>query len=235
MKLPHIIDDLVLTLTRINTPNANMLDRRLLVQWLTNQRALWFANEVNKGRELMNNEIQSLTEVEMELDTSSSFYTTVPIGVSVMRSKKRLPRTIQFQTRDGLISIRPQNKQMQRFNYVAREQVPYCGNGKYNKSMIYFFKIDDYLYAKFGEESLKVNIPTKVGIEGVFENPLEVDTFNGTEDNIWDGVDEYPISMKFIEYLKNTILTTNFVPMMSTPSDTTANDENDVVNGTDGS
>jgi hypothetical protein len=97
--------------------------------------------------------------------------------------------------------------------------------------MIYFFKIDDYIYAKFPDTHLRVNIPTNVMIEGVFENPLEVDDFNETIDNIWDGIDEYPISRKFIEYLKNAILTTNFAPMLSIPSDSTGNDENDIANG----
>lgn len=231
MKLMNIVDDLLLSIRRLNVPNANKIDKRLLVQWINNQRALWLTNEINKGREFMNNEVQTLKSVAMKPDADSSFFTTTPRGYTILKSELPLPRVIQFQVRDGVVSVRPRNKQFQRFNYVAREQAPYSGNGKYNRGMIYFFKIDDYLYAKYATDNLNVNIPTDVMLEGIFENPLEVDDFNNTVDNIWNGIDEYPISMKFVEYLKSAIITANFAQMLAVPSDNTNNDEDDITNG----
>lgn len=230
MKLHNIIDDLQLTLHRANVHNATNIDKRLLVQWVNNQRALWLSNEYNKGREFRNNEIQTLDIVEMEVDTTSSITFNLPKSITLLKSKERLPRTLQFQTRDGLVAIRPLNRQIPRFNYVSREQVPYSGNGKYNKGMVFFFKIDDYLYMKYGGDNWKNNIPLQLMLEGVFENPLEVDEFNNTIDYIWDGKDEYPISMKFVEYIKNAILETNFIRLMSSPTDKMNNDENDINN-----
>lgn len=234
MKLPNIIDDLELIFHKANVHNETMITKPLIDQWLMNQRALWLSNEFNKGREIRNNETQTLFSVEMELDKTSSIVFQLPGGITLLKSKKKLPRTLQFQTRDGLIAIRPLNKQFPRYNYVSREQAPFSGNGKYNSNMVFFFKSDDYLYAKYAEDNLKVNIPIRLMVEGIFENPHEVDTFNDTIDNIWDGIDDYPISMRFIEYIKGAILETDFSKLIVMPTDTNNNDQNDIANGTSG-
>jgi hypothetical protein len=228
MKLPNIVDDLLLIISRGSIPQSSIFDKRLIIQWITNQRALWLYNEFNKGREFRNNELQILNDVELEIDTESSMLNSLPYGTTLLRSVETLPRTIQFTSRDGIVSIRSQNKQIQRFNYVPREQVPYSGNGMFNKSMIYFFKIDDRLYAKYGPDSLRINIPNTVIVEGIFEDPLEVDEFNGFDDNIRNGISEYPVSMRFVEYIKNAILETNFLKLITAPADMSGDDQHNI-------
>jgi hypothetical protein len=228
MKLPKILDDLMLIISKAKVPNATRYDKRLLSHWVDTQRALWLSNEYNKGRDIMNNEVQIINSIEMQIDTASSVATSLPSGIALLKSTVQIPRTIQLQTRDGITAIRPLNKQFARFNYVPREQAVYSGNGMCNRNMIFFFKIDDYLYAKYGTQNLKNNIPTHVSVEGIFESPLEIDDFNNTFDYIWNGTHEYPISMKFVEYIKNAILETNFISMLTAPEDNSANDEHDI-------
>jgi hypothetical protein len=87
------------------------------------------------------------------------------------------------------------------------------------------YKEGDYLKLKYGNQNQKTVMPIKLRATGIFENPLEVDDFNGTEDNILNGIDKYPISQKFVEYIKAEILKLNATSFYSMPKDTRSDDQ----------
>ena len=225
MTLPKIVYDLKLIIHNGHIPDDTRFDDRQLVYWINTQRSLWLTNEYNKKREIRNNEKQLLRNVPMSIVDSNEI-TTVSSGVKLLRTTAKLPRTLNGQYRDMIISIKPLNIINVPFNYVTVEQASYCGEGVLNANMLYFFKYNDYIYCKYGKQTLKIPILERVTIEGVFENPLDVDEFNSDYDYLWKGTTEYPISAKFIDYIKAEILKLNVGIFMQMPIDNNNDDEN---------
>jgi len=227
MNLPSIIDDLLLIVNHGSIPQAHKIRREQLVQWVTNQRALWLSREYNKGRGIKNNEMQTLDNVQLEIVDEANMYAAFNCTIPLLRSTKKLPRSLQLLFSDTIVSIRPHGIVQARINYVSREQAVVSGNGIFNRSHVYAFIYNDYLYIKYGSKANKGNIIKKVNVEGVFENPLAVDIFNNIDDAILLGKAEYPISMQFIEYIKGQILQADVQVLLQMPKDITANDEAD--------
>ena len=63
-----------------------------------------------------------------------------------------------------------------------------------------------------------------VNLEGIFENPLEVDTFNGTKNLIRFGKEEYPVSEAFLAFIEQNIWQTHINQFVM---DIQANDNED--------
>lgn len=227
MKLFNIVDDLKLIITHGLIPQDIKISDDLIVQWVNNQRALWLANEYNKGRDIRNNEKQVLKNVKLETVDGSTLSTDFNSGITVLKSVRQIPRNLQLLVRDAITSIRPLNVISERVNLVPREQAVYSGNGILNRNKLFAFKHDDYIFIKYGDQANKSDIITSVAIEGVFEDPLVVNTFNDEVDYIWDGIDDYPISAHFIEYLKAQILQANVQVFMQMHKDNSQNDEHD--------
>ena len=222
----EIVYDLKMIISNGRISDDTVFDNRLLVTWINKQRALWLYNEYNKGREVMNNEVQALKEVEFAV-IDGNISNSIMTNCKLLQSIQTIPRTMAIQIRDMITAVRPLQVTSQRFNYVSREEAVYSGNGKFNRDMLFIFKHGDRLYIKYGDKNERTQIPKVLRVEGVFENPLEVDIFNGTIDNIWDGVDEYPISARFIEYLKGEILKSNVTSLLTYPEDRSNNDNYD--------
>ena len=83
-----------------------------------------------------------------------------------------------------------------------------------------------YIRVKYGKNNDRVGILKYLQVEGVFENPLDVDVFNGTDDQIRFGEKEYPVSMTFILFIEGEILKMNVQRFVA---DGQANDEEDSI------
>lgn len=225
MNLPSIVDDLKLIITHANPIQAHKVTKAQLRQWINNQRALWLTNEYNKGRGIRNNEKQVLYNVELVVVDSAELSTEIDSEIRVLKSKYPIPRNLQLMLRDTLVSVRPLDVTSVRINYVPRELAIYSGNGVLNGKYLFAFKHDDHLYIKYGSQADTANILTNVSIEGVFENPFEVDRFNETEDDILLGKEHYPVSMQFVEFIKSNVLQNDFGALMQMPKDDKPDDE----------
>ncbi len=224
MKLPELIQNIKSTLYNNRVPNSNLLDDRQIIYWINEVRALFLKQEYNKVRNPQNNEKQILNNVEMIV--SSNELEIIDMNAkTLLRSKNKLPRTIQYILSEGIISVRGLNTLLERINFTSRENAIYKGNGIFNKNKLFAFKHNDYLWIKYGEKNDKSSVITNVMIEGVFENPLEVDVFNGTPNQIRFGLDEYPISEAFKPYIEDQILKTNIQRFIK---DINSNDEEEI-------
>lgn len=226
MTLPKIINDLQLIIHNGHVPDDSKFDDRQLIYWVNTQRALWLTNEYNKKREIRGNETQTLKDVSMSIVDANEVTTTLS-GTKILKSDKEIPRTLNGQYRDMLLNITPLDFTHIPFNFIGVHQVPYCDEGILNSNMLYFFKHNEYLYCKFGKMTKKLPILKKVSVTGVFEDPLQVDEFNETYDNIVTGIDNYPISAKFLDYIKAEIIKLDVSTFLQMPIDMNNNDENE--------
>lgn len=225
MKLKEIIYDLKLIISNGKIPDDSKFDNRLIVNWINNQRSLWLTNTYNKKVEPRNNEVQVLNCVDFTLIDSNE-YDDINTNITLLKSDNKIPRTLDVYTRQMITAIRPLDAVGRKINFVNRERAIYSGNGILNRDMLYSFIHNDYMYIKYGEKEWRTAIPRKLRLEGVFENPLEVDVFNNTIDNIWDGINEYPISRRFIDYIKAEIIKLDIQAFIASPLDDSNDDEN---------
>lgn len=229
MTLPELIYDVKTIIQSGKLSDDSIYDSRLITYWLNTQRALWLNNEYNKGRYVRNNEVQVLFNVEMQVINADET-TGLNLGGQLVRSVNPLPRNIEIHSRDLITAVRSVDMIYRKaINYVSRDQAVFSGNGMMNRNELFAFKVNDYLYLKYGEQSQRDQIPLHLRVEGVFENPLEVDEFNGTLDQIWNGITQYPISAKFVDYIKGAIMQGNVIPMIKFPRDTQNNEETSKV------
>ena len=226
MKLPELVENIKSYLYNNREPSSSRLDDRQIIHWINRQRALWLRREYNQMREVRNNEKQILNNVSLEIIEDVNSPIIINSNMSLLRSKYKIPRAIQFHISDGILAVRGQNKLSERISYTDRETALYKGNGWFNRKRMFAFKDDDYIWIKYGSNADKDQIIKYVQVEGVFENPLEVDVFNGTSFNIKNGVSEYPISAAFMDFIDSEILKINVQRFVS---DGNPNDEEDTV------
>lgn len=226
MKLPELVENIKSYLYNNRIPNSNKLDDRQIIHWINRQRALWLRREYNQMREVRNNEKQILYKISLEVIGDEFSPITLNNNMSILRSSYKVPRTIQYHVNDGILAVRGVNKLSERISYTDRESALYKGNGWFNRKKIFAFKDDDYIWIKYGPNADKDKIIKYVQVEGVFENPLEVDIFNGTPYAIQKGDSEYPISAAFMDFIDSEILKINVQRFVS---DGNPNDEEDTI------
>ena len=125
--------------------DKKLLDDREIVRFLTLQRTYWLRNNFNKQREISQDLIQTIS-VDMEYDTLSSY---LNISESkILKSNKEIPKTIARYSTDTIVKVYLTNIISEPVNYVKYTDIPYIGNGKFNKSDIFCFLYNNYLYKK---------------------------------------------------------------------------------------
>lgn len=207
MKLPELIQNIKSILYTNKIPATNKIDNRQIIYWINEQRALWLKREYNQIRPPQHNELQSLYNIEMEVIDNEN--TLGIVNKTLLRSKKTIPRTIQYNLSDGIRYVSGTKLLSNKLNYVSKNDMLYKGNGIFNRKRIYAFKDNDYLYIKYGINTDKSRIVKHVTIQGVFENPLEVDEFNNLSNYIRFGLSEYPVSESFLPFIEEQILKTH--------------------------
>lgn len=199
MKLPELIQNIKSTLYNNRVPNSNLLDNRQIIYWINEMRALWLKREYDKVRTPYQNEKQILLEIDM-----IPYDTELINGKSLLISKNKLPRNIHWNTSDGITRVSGLDVMSEKINHTDRESAIYKGNGKFNRKLLFSFKNDDHLWITYGSNADKSRIPSKLKIEGIFENPLEIDEFNGTT-GILTGDSEYPVSESFLLFIETEV------------------------------
>jgi hypothetical protein len=223
MTLNELTYDL-LERVRAELSDDEYIDKRQLKFWIHNQRALWLRNELNRNRTIDPNIIQNLGCVELELADASSC-PGIPVGCSVLRSKQDIPNTVELHNKTLITRVGPLDKTIPDFSFVPYKQAIFSGNGRYSKMHIYAFLLHNRMYLKFDEEcNIAAKMLTHINIQGVFEDPTEVSTFNDPDGQpCYSDDTEYPMNRWMYNYIKDAILKADLSHMIMLPTDSTNN------------
>lgn len=181
------------------------VDDRHIIKWINEQRALWLKNEFNNGR-LVDDRLKQSIPIEVKL-VNSSEVSGVKANSVLLKTIYEIPNVIIKHYSDTITSVHSVSILDEKFNYVLKDDAIYSGNGKINSRDIFCFKYNKYLYIKCQKSNPKIKIIKDIVIEGVFEDPIEVE-----RDYINRGKDidimkiEYPISDAIWVYMKGQIL-----------------------------
>jgi hypothetical protein len=173
---------------------------------INEQRALWLRNEYNKNRSIDPYVIQTLGCAELELVNPIQCCVNTPAGCPVLRTKKKIPNTIELYFTKGITSIGAADITKPRFVLIDYSRVPFVGHGRTTAKSIYTFIYDQYIYVFSKDPS--VNLIKYITIRGIFEDPTSLGDFINctTNDKCWSPYDPYPINQWMWAYIKPYIL-----------------------------
>ena len=173
---------------------------------INEQRSLWLRNEYNKNRRIDPYVLQNLNCLELELVNPIDCCITVPDACKVLRTKKKIPNTIELYFKKGIAAVGPADITKPRFVVIDYSRVPFTGHGRTTRTAIYTFLYDEYMYVISRDPNVK-NIKYMT-LRGIFEDPTSllnyVDCADGT--TCWSTSKPYPINQWLWTYIKPIIL-----------------------------
>lgn len=192
----------------LNITNSDSVFSSLYYTDLINeQRSLFIRNEYNKKRTIDPNVQQTIPCEELELVDPHNCCVTVPIGCKILRTKNKIPNTIEFHHSKGITSVGPVILTAKRFTFIDYSRVPYIGEGRTTKNAIYAFLYDNYIYVICKDVS-SITLLKKIAIRGIFEDPTSLSVFIdcATEQTCWSPNDPYPMNQWMWAYIKEPIM-----------------------------
>ena len=173
---------------------------------INEQRSLWLRNEYNKNRSIDPYIIQNLNCVELEHVNPIDCCIEVPGLCQVLRTKKKIPNTIEFNFTKGIVAVGPAEITKPRYILIDYSRVPYAGNGRTTKNAIYAFLYGGYMYII--SKNPNVNLLQYITIRGLFEDPTSLGEFINCEtgNSCWKPSDPYPINQWMWAYIKPIVI-----------------------------
>lgn len=231
--LREYIYDVKMLASKMKISDDSRLTDRMIAFWINSQRAMWLQRQQNKSHRKDPQLIQSLGAVPVDIVDVSEAPDNLKTGYSILRTTRKIPKTIYLDDLDdGIASIGSVDRMQKRFSYIPYNRVFYAGNCRYNSDEIFAFRQNNqdesYLYLFSGENNQDFKTLSYVNVRGIFEDPRDLADYkdlNGVKKYTKDS--EYPLNRSIWEFMKQKIIETNFQILSEMPTDST-NDANDI-------
>lgn len=177
-----------------------VFSERLFVDMINQARAVFIRQDLNKNRTADPTIIQELPCVEMEItEAHLCGCLDIPGDCKLLKSKHKIPDTIELSHNDGIVSVRPVQLLQAPFSYVDYKRIPHISHSRFTGNVVYAFLLDDHMYLYSPKQSHYGMIET-VHIRGIFEDPTQVGNFvNDCGDPCFTKDSNYPVSMWMFE------------------------------------
>lgn len=204
--------------------NTEFISERQVGFWVDNTRAKLIRQDLNKGRTLNPDLVQSLGCVDVEI-VDGSECGCVETGCKVVRTALQIPATIETSYKNLITRIGPVQGNQRPWSIIQYAAIPFTGNNPFTANTIKAAIHNRYVYV-IGPN---VELMTKINIQGVFENPEEVANFITCDgDACYTNDSPYPIANWMIEDMTKMILDTDFRVAATAPTDKSADGSHDV-------
>jgi hypothetical protein len=205
--------------------SSDYLTNRQIEFWIITQRASWIKKRDRLFIQQDHSLMQTLTSDVISIDRSFA-PTTIPVSYRILRTKTVLPKLINFESWDGIISSGPVDMISDRFNHCEYMEAVNSGHGRFNKNQIFSFTLNKYLYIVSKGVSNYWQLLSQVGVIGIFEDPRELGNFTHVSGEVcWNEDMDYPISFELWDYMKGEIIKNNIDALVKIPVDL-SNDDN---------
>ena len=213
----------------INSDDSNV-STRYLIDLINQARAFHLRNELNKFRTADDTIIQNLPCVELEItDATLIPGLSLPTGCKLLRSKKRIPDTVELHHTDGILSVGSVQFLQIPFSYVDFKRIPYISYTRFTRNVIYSFLLDGYMYF-YSVGNNKYAMMETAMIRGIFEDPTEAAEFCDLEGKECFNYDSpYPIQSWMYEALVKPQVLQQVALKMATPQDAENNANDDTA------
>lgn len=173
---------------------------------INGQRSLWIRNEYDKNRSIDSYILQNINCAELELVNPIDCCIEVPNDCKILRTKKKIPNTIEFFYTKGIVTIGSADIMKPRIILIDYSRVPYIGHGRTTGKTVYAFLYDQYIY--LASKDLSYTFMKYITIRGIFEDPTSLADFTNctTGQSCWSPHDPYPLNQWMWEYMKPYII-----------------------------
>lgn len=217
--LNAIVLDLLNIVRAANISRSELISPRQIEMWVHQYRALLIKQDLDKGRMINPDYIQELPGLQLEVvDRSTGM--EFPSGLYLLRTKLKLPKTIDLNYRSGFTFVGTVDGR--EIQFVPESRVRWQQYKKYTSG-------DNLAYLRSQHMYLVYPAPIEyISIRGIFEVPTEVGNFTNLHADYtyadWDTA--YPIPITMVTTLKSMILKQELGMTVQAESDST----NDAVN-----
>lgn len=194
------------------------VDHRLLYFWIKNTRAQLIRQDIEKTRSISSNIRQSLGCVDVSL-VDASTCCNIKTNCKVFKTDVRIPQPIELYQKDLITRVGPVSLTEQPFQLIPYERATWVGNNPIEAliDIPKAFLFEGFIYIMIKNKN---KVISKINIQGVFEDPTEVKTFNTCSGiACYSDDDPFPISANMIETMNKLILETDLKIITSAPSD----------------
>ncbi len=191
---------------------------RLVKYWINNTRALLIRQDLDKGRTISASIVQTISCLEVTEVDASTCPCNVPIGCTIMRTVRTIPKPIEIGQRDLIVRVGPINITARAFSLVNQFRASWTGYLSFNINPKAFYR-DQYIWIINPPQGLQY-----ITIQGVFENPEDLAEYvSCTSTPCYTDDDPYPISAWMVNSMEKIIMENNFKIATSTSIDDKGN------------
>ena len=209
--LGEIIADIRNIATSGSNPVEFKIEEKQIEFWCNQIRSVLISQAIQRKQDLSDLWIQSISCLQLE-QADESECCNAPVGCYVLKSVKKIPRTIESWTDNTIVKVvTPKGSIISKSNNF---EVQYNKYNKYTGSKRNWYIKNDYLYIT-NEDLLDT-----VTIYGLFEDPSDLSEFISCDNNScfnWDSI--YPCSQKMADSITNIVLKTKVFPYLQLPAD----------------
>lgn len=206
------------------------LDRRLIEDFIAEERALWIRNELNKNRSIDPSIIQDLGCVEVVQVSPTTECCDLPnLGeCSILRTKDPIPNSIELYQDKLITRVGPVVLTSPRYTQISLDAAPSAGHGRFNWKEVYYFLLSNHIYLFSRNNLFSLTVDT-INVQGVFENPKEAARYKTCDDKpCWTPDQSYPInSWMWAQWVKPRVLE-KLRPKLQLPMDMTNNAQDNI-------
>jgi hypothetical protein len=210
--LATITQDLLLIIRGSQLSQSEPISKRQLEAWVHEYRAKLIKQDLDKGKLLNSNYVQTLQALELE-EVDEAQGTIVDTDYQIFRTKLQLPNTLDLNFKTGFTYIGTLTGQEIQFSSESKSR--WQEYKKYTPCDRVAYLKDSYIYV-INDRDLRY-----ITIRGVFEIPSEISHLNNPNESVTDVTENspYPIPINMIPTLKQMILQGELGIMAQAPSD----------------
>ena len=184
MKLRDIAYEILTLLRSGLISDDERIDLRLFEE-LIHQYRLEYVKELNQRTKTIPESFVQTSNVELTLTTRTTYKS--------LESNDLVPRISIGRYGAMIVGLYSPYVDEPSFTLVNRNQLKYCGNGKFNDKAIYVSYQGNRIV--FKTKNAAYNSISDVDVTAVFEKPTDVPEFD-------EDLDDYPIDLDCVNYIK---------------------------------
>lgn len=193
--------------------------------WIRNTRAKLIRQDINKGRSVNPDLVQTLGCVPVEFVDASECGCTL-IGCNVLRTVNPIPKTIELYSKNLITRVGSIDTIQKPYSIISYFRVPFLGSDKFTKKLIRSVLHNGYIYLIQNDKLPKLKF---INIQGVFEDPTEAAVFTHCSgDACYTDDSNYPIASWMIEDLKSMIVNADFKLILNSLTDNKGDGKSDL-------
>ena len=205
------------------------IDDRYIIYLYNIKRVKYLRQDLNSFQKTIDNSI--LQSLCIGLEEVSGNECSIPYDCSrIMRTKQKIPTTIELHTKTGITKVKPTTRLAIPFSFITKDKAAFLEGATFQNELYSFLDNDEYIYViSPGDNAYK--LLTCITITGIFEDPLELGEYSNCcdctpdESPCFDELEsEYPLQPHYIDIIRKEIIA-ELIAVKQVPEDRTNNSD----------